>query len=147
MRQEKIDILTLLIMLFFFLLVTVEAVIGWTTGAVAQGVITTLLAVVIGAALVMELRQGVRSLLPFERFRAWMSLRPIIIVFGGLGLMALAVQVVFPATIDWPQPMKVVLVIVPLLIWGVSVVYTLVRAPRRREPDSAYKRRIGYKDR
>ena len=60
--------------------------------------------------------------------------------------MALAAQVVFPATIDWPQPIKAVLVVVPLLVWGASVIYTLVRAPRRREPDSAYKRRIGYKD-
>ena len=139
------NILDVIFMIAGLLLFGGFAIVGMVRGQIVQAVVTSVLALLTLIALISALNEGVRRPTAYEIFRAWMTLRPVIIGVVGLGLLAFAVQYVFPATLSWPQAAKVTLVLVPLLIWAGLIIYTIGRAPRRHEADAAYRRRVGYK--
>lgn len=147
MPKDKTNVLDILLMCFMLLLFGGLATAGWLTGSLPQALITTGIALLILYALVGALRKGVRPPDPYERFKAWMSLRPLLIGVAGIGLLLIATQTIFPATRDAPQEAKAGLLIIPVLIWVVAIFYTIWRAPRRYETDAAYRRRVGYKPR
>jgi hypothetical protein len=122
------------------------AVTGWITGAIIQALITSFFTVLIGAVLVAMFRQGFRAPTHYERFKALMTVRPVIIGLVGAGLGVLALKYVFPVTESWPDGVKATLVLVPTVLWAGAVFYTLLRSPHRFESDAAYKRRVGYEE-
>lgn len=146
MNSNKINIFDLIPMAVGLIVFGGLSVTGWMRGAILQALFTSALTVLVVVALVGMFRQGFRSPTRYERFRAWMIARPVLIGLIGAGLAVLAIKFVFPVTEHWPDGVKAVFVLVPALSWAGSVFYTLWRAPRRFESDAAYKRRVGYGD-
>ncbi len=146
MENNKTSILEILFMFGVFVLFAALAVVGWTKAQTGPALIGSAVALLCLWILISDLRKGVRAPTHYEWFKAWMNMRPVIIGFGGIGLMVLAAQFVFPVTKEWPEPIKVVLVLTPVLVWAGAVFYSMWRAPWRHESDTAYKRRVGYKN-
>jgi hypothetical protein len=146
MHSNKNNILDLVPMVAGLLLFGGLAVTGWLTGAILQALIASAFTVLIGAVLVGMFRQGFRAPTRYERFKAVMTMRPVIIGLVGAGLGVLAIKYVFPMTEGWPDGVKAIFVLVPTALWAGAVFYTLVRSPHRFESDAAYKRRVGYEE-
>ncbi|MCB9453495.1 MAG: hypothetical protein H6672_18850 [Anaerolineaceae bacterium] len=145
MDSQKTNIVAVVLMLLVLVFFVVLAVTGWASGGAGQGMVTSALAGLVAIALVTDLKKGVRAPTPFERFKLWMNFRPVIIGGGGLTLMALVGPSLLSSTTDWPLPIKLALVFIPVLTWAGAVFYTIWRAPHRYETDIAYKKRIGYR--
>lgn len=62
------------------------AVLGLAGGRNPQHMVTTGFAALLGVLTINDLRSGVRPPNPWERFRAWMSLRPVLIGTAGIAL-------------------------------------------------------------
>ncbi|MFN8527510.1 MAG: hypothetical protein U0670_02750 [Anaerolineae bacterium] len=107
--------------------------------------VTGVLTLLFGWMLVGDLRRGVRAPTRWEWFKAWMVLRPLVVLTVGLGVLAVTMSL----TQDFAQKNRDLAgmgYVAILLVFGLTMFYTILRAPRRWEPDAAYRRRIKWVD-
>ncbi len=145
MENEKTNILDVIFMFCCVILFGGLAVAAWVKGVTVGGLVTTVLALLMLFALYGDLKNGVRAPTPYEWFKTWMTVRPFVILVAGLGLMWLGAVTVLPLTQNLPESIKLLIVLVPLLVWVVMVGYTLWQAPQRHEADAAWRKRIRYR--
>jgi hypothetical protein len=146
MPRDKTNILDVLLFTVLTIGFAVIALFNWRGGEVIGGLVLTGLMLLCGAATVDGLQRGVRPPTSWERFKAWMVLRPVLI--GGVGIV---VFLQLPADLGsalpaLPHDTAAGLLVIGLLVWAISIGYTLWRAPHRFEADAAYRRRIKYRD-
>lgn len=141
---EKINFLELLTITGSALFIAVLGVSN-LAGGQPTGLLFIGLAVVLLWSLLPLLHNGVRAPTQWERVRAWMNLRPILIGVLGFALVA-AIATYGPRMMPiLTQEMKIALT-AAILIWVAALGYTIFRAQRRQEDDSTYKKRIGWQD-
>ena len=92
---------------------------------------------------IVQVRKGVRPPTRWEWFKAWMTVRPIVI--GAIGAAVLLGILVYGRDIIG-KPSDVVEIVLTggALIWAFVIMYTVWRAPHRHEANATYKKRIGW---
>ncbi len=141
-RISSLNLIGLLLLIMFFGFVALVGIgtRGWAAGILGVGITAFLL-----VQLMTSFRYGIRSPTPYEWFKMWMCVRPVL--FGVIGVAVFWTAAVRPsgdAAFNPDAPTLVVLV--PLaILWSALLIYLIFRAPLRRESDAQYKRRIGYR--
>jgi uncharacterized membrane protein len=112
------------------------------------GIIFSGLAILfLGGFVISALRQGLRPTTKLEKYEARTILIALGVAVGGLLLLLFLWQkMIFPATANAPQVVKIGLVLVPLGVWLAATLYTASRMRNRSESAEAYRRRVGFND-
>lgn len=147
MDKGKTSILNILFWIGLVGLFGVLAAVGWISGQMAPALLGTGVTLIGLYALRTDLAKGVRRPTDYEWFKAWMLIRPVVVVALGIGLLWIAVQQVLPTMSGWDENIRGMMFVIPALIWFATVFFTIWKAPRRYESDSDYRRRVGYQDR
>jgi uncharacterized membrane protein HdeD (DUF308 family) len=109
----------------------VAPVSGSLLGALFLGSLTALC----GWALWEDLKKGVRKPNTWERFSAWMFIRPILVGVAGFLAFNAVMQLVPPLT-DENRGMGVLILLLGLGLWIAALVYTLWHVQGRDESDA-----------
>lgn len=144
--KERVSILGVIAEILMTILFGGIALVALVSGSLLAALFLGGLAALCGWALWGDLKAGVRKPNAWERFSAWMLIRPILV--GGVGFMVFAgVMRVAPPLTDENRGIGVLLLLLGMGVWIAALVYTLWQVQGRLESDAAYKKRVGYQER
>jgi hypothetical protein len=143
MNSEKVNVLDIVLFIILIALFGVPALMTLLAGEVLGSLFLGGITLICGWLMVEDLRKGVRAPTRYEWFKAWMTVRPVVVCVVGIGAI---LAIVSPPMNPLEREAAVPLLLLVVLIWVAALIFTLWRAPHRRESDAGYKRRVGYKE-